>query len=148
MINLAKIPRAYSEVYSLINALGESYINKVPNTIYNIIKNERDVNYNPKYEDNKTISNQDISYEGLALISAINLQYWCVNQKEKDELKQIYVNNTKLKNEKFGYDNLFKKPMQEKIVEPVALVEYKERFFTKIIKKIKSFLKNRIKRSI
>ena len=28
MINSAKIPKAYSEVYSLINALGDSYINK------------------------------------------------------------------------------------------------------------------------
>lgn len=141
MINLAKIPRAYSEVYSLINALGDIYINKIPNTIYNTIKNERDINYNPIYEANKPISNQNISYEGLTLISAINLQYWCVNQEEKDELKQIYLSNTKLENEKYNYDNLFKKPMQEKNAEPVALVEYKESFFTKIIQKIKNFFK-------
>ncbi len=64
MINVAKIPQAYSEVYSLINALGERYVNKIPKAIYNTLKEERDINYNPIYEANKPISNQDISYEG------------------------------------------------------------------------------------
>ena len=141
MINSAKIPKAYSEVYSLINALGDSYINKIPSSIYNTIKVERDINYNPKYESSKSISAKDISYEGLALISAINLQYWCTNQEEKNKLKEIYFNNTKLENEKYNYDNLFKKHVQNEVRESVALVEYKERFFTKIIKKIKSFFK-------
>lgn len=141
MINSAKMPRAYSEIYSLINALGDSYINKIPTSIYNTIKIERDTNYNPKYESSKSISAKDISYEALALISAINLQYWCVDQLEKNKLKEIYSNNTKLEYEKYSYDNLFKKPVQDETVKPVALVEYKEKFFTKIINRIKGLLR-------
>ena len=143
MINSAKMPKAYSEVYSLINALGDSYINKIPNSIYNTIKIERDINYNPKYESRKTILVNNISYEGLSLISAINLQYWCNDQLEKNKLKEIYSNNTKLENEKYNYDNLFKKPIESEVTQSVALVEYKEKFFSKIVKKIKTFLKKK-----
>lgn len=38
MINSAKIPRAYSEVYSFLNVLGNYYINKIPDAIYDTIK--------------------------------------------------------------------------------------------------------------
>lgn len=141
MINVAKIPQAYSEVYSLINALGERYVNKIPKAIYNTLKEERDINYNPIYEANKPISNQDISYEGLVLISAINLQYWCNNQLEKENLKDIYINNTKIEKEKFSPDNLFKHSEQKENVISKALVEYKEGFFTKFINKIKKIFK-------
>ncbi len=143
MINSVKMPRAYSEVYNLINALGDSYVNKIPTSIYNTLKTKRDTNYNPKYEKDQVITDKDISYEGLALISAINLQYLCDNSLEKDELKKIYINNTELENKKFSYDNLFKKPVQNETVRSVALVEYKQGFFTKIINKIKDLVKRR-----
>lgn len=141
MINPAKIPRAYSEVYSFINSLGDSYIKKIPKFIYNKIKSERDVNYIPIYETNKEISDKDISYEGLVLISAINLQYLCDNPLEKEELKKIYINNTSLKKEEFSYDNLFKCTSKKENMTQNALVEYKDGLFTKFINRIKSFFK-------
>lgn len=141
MINPAKIPRAYSEVYSFINSLGNNYIKKIPELIYNKLKNERDVNYNPIYETNKEISDKDISYEGLVLISAINLQYLCDNPLEKEELKKIYINNTRLRNEEFNYGNLFKRSDKKENTTQNALVEYRDGFFTKFIDKIKSFFK-------
>lgn len=143
MINSVKMPRAYSEVYNLINALGDSYVNKIPTSIYNTLKTKRDTNYNPKYEKDQVITDKDISYEGLALISAINLQYLCDNSLEKDELKKIYINNTELENEKFSYNNLFKHSNKNQNVVSVALVEYKQGFFTKIINKIKNLVKRR-----
>jgi len=143
MINSVKMPRAYSEVYNLINALGDSYVNKIPTSIYNTLKTKRDTNYNPKYEKDQVITDKDISYEGLALISAINLQYLCDNSLEKDELKKIYINNTELENKKFSYNNLFKHSNKNQNVVSVALVEYKQGFFTKIINKIKNLVKRR-----
>lgn len=141
MINSSKIQRAYSEVYSFINALGDNYINKIPKFIYDTLNKERDINYNPTYEANKNISNKEISYEGLALISAISLQYFCDNQLEKDEFKRIYINNTKLKDEKFSYDNLFKRSVKNESITSDALVKYKEGVLTKFINKIRSFFK-------
>ena len=140
MIRTVNISKAYSEVYAFINALGNDYIEKIPIRIYNEIKNNRDSNYNPKFDSNQTIKPGDISQEALALISALNLQYWCTDQEEKNKLKRTYLENTKKENEKYSYDNLFKNKTQttEQTELPkiekntVAMVEYKESIFTKI----------------
>ena len=38
---------AYSEVYIFLNILGKSYINKISKKVFETIKNNRDLNYNP-----------------------------------------------------------------------------------------------------
>ena len=147
MISSVQLPKAYSEVYSFINALGDSYIAKIPTSIYNTIKENRDINYNPKFDANQKITKDMISQEGLSLIAALNLQYWCEDENEKINLKQTYVNNTKQEDEKYSYDNLFKHKKnetievtdeQESIPKETSLVEYKESLFVKIINKIKN----------
>ena len=42
MVNTVKIPRAYSEVYSFLNTLGSEYIYKIPEEIYNTVKENRE----------------------------------------------------------------------------------------------------------
>lgn len=147
MINSKQLPKAYSEVYSFINALGDSYIAQIPTSIYNTIKENRDINYNPKFEASQTITKGMISQEALSLIAALNLQYWCKDENEKIKLKQTYIENTKKEDEKYSYDNLFKHKKnetievtdeQESIPKETALVEYKESLFVKIINKIKN----------
>lgn len=71
------------------------------------------------------------------------MNYWCENENEKFELKQIFKNNEDMyENElrkKYNPDNIFKKHVQEKIIKnEVALVEYKESIFKRLINKIKS----------
>ena len=71
------------------------------------------------------------------------MNYWCENENEKNELKQIFKNNednyqNELR-EKYNPDNIFKKHIQENIVKnEVSLVEYKESIFKRLINKIKS----------
>ncbi len=144
MVMEANIPRAYSEVYSFINALGENYIKKIPMKTYNIIKNNRDVNFNPQFQKNQTISSGDLSNEALSLIAALNLQYWCSDPEEKNELKQAYIENTKKEQEKYSYENLFNRRTEtvtetetsvnnaETVNNATSMVEYKESIFTKI----------------
>ncbi len=144
MINSAQIPRAYSEVYSFLNALGNLYINKIPNSLYNTIQENRDKNYNPIYKATENITKYNISQEGLALIAAINLQYWCNSEEKKQALKEAYINNGTIEKEKYNYDNLFKnnrkiEELKETKTNCSDIIEYKESFFKKIIDKIKSF---------
>lgn len=152
MINSAKIPTAYSEVYSFINALGIDFINKIPVKLYNTIKENRNVNYNPKFEASQKITNSMISQEALSLIAALNLQYWCNNETEKQELKQVYIENTRREEEKYSYENLFKNREKSQLLnnniidstsqpisEKLSLTEYKESIFKRIINKIKKF---------
>lgn len=145
MVNTANTPRAYSEVYGFINALGEEYINKVPKKIYSIIRNNRDVNYNPIFNASESITTQNISKEALAIISALNLQYWCEEPQEKERLKRVYHQNAKKEEEKYSYENMFQnnKVEAEDVevqTENVQIIEYKEEnIFTKIMNKIRNF---------
>ena len=132
MIRTINISKAYSEVYAFINALGNDYIDKIPITIYNEIKHNRDPNYNPKFEANQTIKSGDISQEALSLISALNLQYWCNDIQEKNELKKVYLENTKKENEKYNYNNLFKNREQVDNNTKTEMLICKESILTKI----------------
>ena len=147
MVNTSKIPQAYSEVYEFMNALGEEYINKIPKKIYNVIKDNRDISYNPKFYDKEIITLENISKEGLAIIAVLNLQYWCEDQEEKERLKQVYFKNYENEKEKYSYDNIFKET-KTKIedttkIESTEMIEYKkENILVKIINKIKRIFKN------
>jgi len=146
MVNTVKIPRAYSEVYSFLNTLGSEYIYKIPEEIYNTVKENRDKEYNPVYQKEQTLKEGMLSIEALSLIAALNLQYWCSDE-EKKELKEKYLENTKNEQKKYSYDNLFKnkkvisKPIEKIVTEEVALVEYKESILKRICNKILSIFK-------
>lgn len=83
------------------------------------------------------------------------LNYWCISEEEKQELKNKLNENEKTYqvdlNEKYSYDNIFKEP--EKIAKTeeesakeinsdnTQMIEYKESFIKKIFAKIKSFFR-------
>jgi len=138
-----KTKEIYSEVYQVLNLLGNEYINKLPNSLLNILKEKRNINYNPQYIEDIPLNKQNIRKETLAIIALLHLNYWCDNEKEKLELKQILKNNEdryqqELRN-KYNPEDIFKKNKQENIVEnQVSMIEYKEPLFKRFISKIKS----------
>ena len=138
-----KTKEIYSEVYQVLNLLGNEYINKLPNSLLNMLKEKRNINYNPQYIEDIPLNKQNIRKETLAIIALLHLNYWCDNEKEKLELKQILKNNEdryqqELRN-KYNPEDLFKKNKQENIVEnQVSMIEYKEPLFKRFISKIKS----------
>lgn len=147
MINTANMAKAYSEVYAFLNVAGDEYINKIPIKIYTAIKNNRDFNYNPVYKSNQIMTKEIISKEALSLIAGLNLQYWCEDEEEKKRLKQCYIENGRKEQEKYSYENLFKKEQdkEEKVIEnETALIEYegKSSIFLKLIKRMKSWFNN------
>lgn len=135
----------YSEVYSILNLLGESYIKKLPVSLFNMIKEEKRQDYNPKYDSEINLEQQSIKRETLSMIALFHLNYWCNSDEEKNELKTLFKTNEEKHQaeirEKYNPDNLFKKRslQQEEstITNEVAMVEYKEPLFKIIINKIK-----------
>jgi len=55
------IKRNYSEVYEILNMLGNYYIEKLPKKLYSLIENERDRDYTPQYDSNMSIATQNIT---------------------------------------------------------------------------------------
>lgn len=140
-----KTQEIYSEVYSILNLLGESYIKKLPVSLFNMIKEEKRQDYNPKYDSKINLEQQNIKRETLSMIALFHLNYWCNSDEEKNELKTLFKTNEEKHQaeirEKYNPDKLFKKrslQQEENVVtNEVAIVEYKETLLKRFINKIK-----------
>lgn len=143
--------RMYSQVYGILEMLGEEYIKKIPSKLYNLIKEERLEEYSPKYSSDVDIQKQDISTEAMAIIALMHLNYWCKSQKEKDELRELFKKNeeeyVKLQNEKYNPDNLFKKDESKIQGEVTAkkqmliVAEPKKNIFVRFVDMIKRIVR-------
>ena len=142
----------YSEVYSILNLLGNNYIAKLPKSLFKMIEEEKSSTYNPQYSEDKSLNEQNIKRESLSMIALFHLNYWCNSNEEKEQLKQLFKNNEEKHQaeirEKYNPDKLFKNRKQENITESqpfinnVAIVKYKEKnFLQKIFDKIKYLFK-------
>lgn len=136
---------AYSEVYEILNLLEDEYKNRVPKKVIEFFERERDENYNPIIEIDVPLDKQNLKRETMVLLAILNMNYWCDNADEKQEMLNSFNENEaskKLKEkelaEKYNPNNLFKKNEIHEVIEEVAMVEYKEpNFIQKIISKIK-----------
>lgn len=136
----------YSEVYQVLNLLGNEYIDKLPSSLFRMVKEKRDSNYVPQYREEIPLNKQNIKKETLAIIALLYLNYWCENEKEKLEIKQILNKNEQkhqqeLRN-KYNPEDIFKKrKFNQKNIEQnqVSMIEYKESFLKRMIRKIKIY---------
>ena len=138
-----KTKEIYSEVYQVLNLLGNEYIDRLPKSLFNMLEEKRNINYEPKYTEDLPLNKQNIKKEALSIIALLHLNYWCENVKERNELNQMFKDNEdRYQDElrkKYDPDNIFKKHIQENIIKnEVSLVEYKESIFKRLINKIKS----------
>lgn len=53
----------YSEVYSILNLLGNSYIAKLPKSLFKMIEEEKSSTYNPQYREDQSLNEQNIKRE-------------------------------------------------------------------------------------
>lgn len=143
-----KIREIYSEVYSILNLLGDDYIRKLPSSLYEMIREEKINEYNPQYDLNLALEEQKIKREAISMIALFHLNYWCNSDNEKSELTSLFKTNddkykAKLK-EQYNLTNHLKnihKQEEENVIEEKLIIVKKESFFSKILKKIKVLLK-------
>lgn len=140
----------YSEVYGILNMLGDSYIKKLPSSLIAMIEKEKKQDYSPKYISIESLNQQNIKRDSLSMIALLHLNYWCDSNEEKKQLREIFQKNEEkhqaLIREKYNPENLFKEKEEVKetlkIEESTSIIEYKEQnFFRKILNKIIRFLK-------
>ena len=145
-----KTKEIYSEVYQILNLLGNDYIDKLPTSLINMLREKREINYNPEYTDDIPLNEQNIKKETMSIITLLYLNYWCEDENEKLEVKQILKSNEdnyqlELR-ERYNPDNIFKNYKQESkkveanIDDETSMMPYKKSIFRKIINKLKSAL--------
>ena len=107
-----KTKEIYSEVYEILTLMGDTFISKLPNKLFELIKKQRLDSYNPKYNLQLPLEEQNIKEETIDIIALLYLNYWCESEEEKKELKKVFQENEekyqKELNEKYNSDNLFK----------------------------------------
>lgn len=140
-----KTKEIYSEVYEILNQMGDRFISKLPNKLFELIKNEKLDSYNPKYNLDVPLEEQNIKEDTIDMIALLYLNYWCEDEEEKRELSKVFQENEekhqKELNEKYNTDNLFKnRKTEENGKKEVSLMKYKKSLFWMIIDKIKQIL--------
>ena len=144
--------KAYAEVDEILSLMENVYVEKIPKKMRELFKSEKLEGYNPKIDAKIPLDEQNLKRKTMYIIAMLNLNYWCEDEKEKQELLNLYAENDKKREEelreKYNPDNLFKKKevivKKEVIQENVALVKYKEEnFLKKLLNKIMSFFKRK-----
>ena len=145
------LSKAYAEVLLILSYMEQKYIDMIPKKLLELFNEEKDKNYQPKINPNISLAEQNLQRKTLALLAMLNLNYWCKDEKEKEEILKIYSENDKKieaeMRERYNQDNLFKKEEKEEQnneikEESTEIIEYKEKnIFRKILEKIKTFFK-------
>lgn len=145
------ILKAYAEVDKILSYMEIKYVEKIPKKMKELFKSEKLQGYEPKIDKDLPLDQQNLQRKTLAILTLLNLNYWCESQEEKQELIKAYSENDKKREkemrEKYNPDNIFKKnnaaKKMEKVTEDVTLlVEYKEEsFIKKLLNKIKRLFK-------
>lgn len=139
-----KYANAYKEVLEILKYISIEEYNKIPKIKIDIFKKYANKNYQFEYNPSLTLEEQNVSEGAQAIIGILFRDYWATaEQKEKilqvQEAERMKIQ--KQNEEKYNPDNLFKKHslQQEEstITNEVAMVEYKEPLFKRIINKIK-----------
>ena len=128
----------YNEVFEFLNIIGKKYIDRIPKSLYEFIREQRVENYNIIIDIEQDVYEQ-ISEDALAFISYLNFTYWC-NEEERNKLIKVYIENDKkeekLKREKYNPNNIFNKKninkseeylnVKEESLENIEVVWYKK----------------------
>ena len=129
--------RAYTEVIEILNRFSKEEYSKIPIEKIEFYKNNMDREYRYSIDSKADLSKQSISKEANAILISLFRDYFA-NEKQKSILESLLRQN-QLKEErekakKYNPNNIFKdKTTKSEITEKaVAMVEYKESFFTKI----------------
>ncbi len=134
--------QALAQTYYILDSFDNNTKNKVPNSLFNTIEENMDKQYN---------NTAELLIETKELLYAI-LNKYILSKSQKDKLAEYYrFYDAKIEEEKarnYQYEDLFKNSKTKidrteikENTENMALIEYKENVFTKIINIIKSIFK-------
>ncbi len=129
--------QTYTEIGCLLKYFPNSFIEKLPNKLLEIISLKADRKYLIDVDTDKSINEQNISNKTKMILAVLTYNYWS-NEKQKDIIKKKLYDNEEIYQrnltEKYNSDNLFKnkETKVETVENSVAMIEYKESIFTKI----------------
>lgn len=102
---------SYAEILEILSFTHIDLVKKIPQKLLSIFKENALSTYEYHLDKNIPLENQEISVETANLITLISLNYWCKTEEQKNELKEILLENEKIQNEnlrkQYNVDNIF-----------------------------------------
>lgn len=146
---------AYAEVLHYLKGIRKKQIMLIPKGLIEHFKANKSQTYKCNFDYNKPLNEIEISDKAKGIIGMICLNYWSNSNNEKKIFLEKIEENEKIYqkelNEKYSYDNIFKKSNKDKNLEnEEELLDLeptkKVKLFEKIINKLKQYFnKNNIK---
>ena len=103
--------RANNEVLVILNQF--NLTNKIPQNVLKNIQENQDENWNFIYDDTLELEEQKIQRQTAILFSTLYLMYLCEDEKEKEELKQIYRENEQKSSQNNDFETFIQKVRTE-----------------------------------
>lgn len=146
---------AYAEVLHYLKGIRKKQIMLIPKGLIEYFKANKSQTYKCNFDYNKPLNEIEISDKAKGIIGMICLNYWSNSNNEKkiflEKIEENEKTYQKELNEKYSYDNIFKKSNKDKNLEnEEKLLDLeptkKVKLFEKIINKLKQYFnKNNIK---
>ena len=142
--------RSLTELNSILNYMNVEHIKKIPTKFIDFITKNMDKDYIPNIDKNVPINQQELKKDTKILLSLIYRNYWCDNETKAELFNQDLIDKKNFEQEmleKYNPDNIFKNRNhstlneEKEANESVAMVEYKESLFKRVINKILGFFK-------
>ena len=131
-----------TEVEIILNHLSRKDFNKIPKELIKTISENKDDNYVWYFDETQALKDQDVHKDTIAILSYINIKY-LLNEKQRKFIQKVHNENELIHQgelrSKYSPDDLFKNKRNKEKTEDLAIVEYKENFFMKILNKIRNF---------
>lgn len=143
------------EVLDILNNTNKEDVRKIPLGFIKFLEANASKDYIANLDHSKTISELNIKEKTKEILGVIYINWWCNDAQREQYKKQILEQRKREQEElkeKYNPDNIFEKreitqeyngAKEEKSLnnDTLAVVEYKENIFKKVINKILSFFR-------
>ena len=134
------------EVECVLNKMNEQNIKKIPQEFWEFLNKNKDTNYNFKYDDSKSITENNLHIDTISLLTYINMNFLLDAEAKKEMISLLNEDEIiaeEQRRKQYNPDSIFKNRIDkhiEQTSENVNMIEYKESVFQKIISKLRNFL--------
>lgn len=131
------------EIKEIFKYITKDMYEKLPLKLITLVNEYQSQEYEFKYDISKELKEQKISEDTRNFIAYLHYNYWA-DEEGKKRIEKAWDENQKILDEKYSYDNLFKKnkkqeaEQNEEEKENTELIVFKEPWYKKIFSKIKS----------
>lgn len=141
-----ELSESATELNEILENMSPELVNKIPKKFIVFLKDIASKTYQFEYDKTKTLEEQNIKPKTKGLLALIYKDFLCDEQERQEyinHVSKVLDDIEQERRERYNPDNIFKThkqehKIQENIIEnEIAMIEYKESIFKRLINKIK-----------